>query len=130
VWAFVLLASLTGFVNVMPWRAIDKYKDYRDVRGDVRRLEAQHNFGRSLVFIRGEKPSFPWSSSSFASAFSLNPPTFDQDTPQPIYVRDLGPESREALRKHYADRPAWIIASPELTGDGFRLVEGPLPPLR
>lgn len=128
VWAFVALACMVALVNVMPWRAADKYRSYRGVRGDVRRLEQQYHFGRSLVFIRGEKPRLPWLSSTYASALALNPLTLDRNAPGPIYVRDLGPASRQRLQSYYADRPVWILAGPQLTGDRFQVLEGPLPP--
>jgi hypothetical protein len=129
VWAFVVLASVIGCLNVIPWRAIDKYKGYRGVSGEVRQLARENNFGRSLVFLRGEKPGKPWRSGLFASAFALNPIPLDKEAPGPIYVRDLGDESRERLRKYYPDRPVWIVADPEFTGDRrFRVLEGPLPP--
>jgi hypothetical protein len=128
VWAFLLIASLVGLINVMPWRALDKYRNYRGVRADVRKLAQEREFGRSLVFVRGEPVQEPWSSLEFASAFALNPPNFDPEAAGTIYVRDMGPESRERLRRYYADRPVWVVEVPEVTGSGFRVVEGPLPP--
>ncbi len=128
VWALVALASMLGCVNLLPWRALDKYKDYRGVSGEVRRLAAEYHFGRSLVFVRGEGPRPPWASSEYASAFSLNPLTLDRDTPGPIYARDLGAESRARLRSYYPDRPIWVLETPQATGSGFRVVEGPIPP--
>jgi hypothetical protein len=127
-WAVVALASLLGLVNLVPWRGVDKYMNYRYVGGHVGRLAREHQFGRSLVFVRGEGPLAPWSSSAFASAFALNPLTFDPDAPGPIYVRDLGVESRERLRRYYPDRPAWILGTPKHTSGEFQLLEGPIPP--
>lgn len=129
VWLFLILATFIGFVNVVPWRAIDKYSGYRSVTGEVRRLDQRYGFGRSLVFVRGEVPSLPWRSSVYTAAFALNPLTYERDEAGPIYVRDLGEESRERLRRYYSDRPAWILADPSMTGRGFQVLEGPLPPL-
>jgi hypothetical protein len=130
IWAFVALASLMGTVNLLPWRTLDKYKNYRYVRGDVRRLAREHQFGHSLVLVRGETVLLPWQSSAFASAFSLNPPTLDREEPGPIYARDLGPVSNERLRRYYSDRPVWVLEQSSPTHADFRVVEGPLPPLR
>jgi hypothetical protein len=121
VWAFVVLASLLGLVNVIPWRSLDKYHHYRGMRPDIRRLERDYHFGQSLVLVRG--PSWP----DYASAFSFNPPTFDRNAPGPIYARELGPESNDRLRNYYASRPLWIVDGPAQTGKGFAVVEGPLP---
>jgi len=129
IWAFIALASLLGFVNLAPWRSLDKYRNYRGVSGDIRKLAWEYHFGRSIVFVRAEGALLPWASSEYASAFSLNPPTLAVDAAGTIYARDLGPESRRRVRQFYADRPAWTIGCPAATGDGFRVIEGPLPPL-
>ena len=130
VWAFVALASLIGAVNVIPWRALDKYKNYRYVRGEVRALARERNFGKSLVFVNtGEKHRLPWQSSPFASAFALNPLTLDPSEPGTIYVRDLGPESVARIRAAYPDRPAWFLQGPGGLSGHFSVTEGPLPPL-
>ncbi len=127
VWAFITLASVLGCMNLLPWRALDKYTNYRDVRSDVRRLSAELQFGRSLVLIRGTRVVKPYESSAAYSALALNPPRYDRDAPGTIYALDLGTESVERLREYYADRPVWVLASPRITGEGFQLLEGPLP---
>ena len=122
VWAFFALASLLALLNILPWRSLDKYHNYRTIRPDLRRLEREYKFGRSLVFIRGQlRPDY-------ASAMPLNPPTLDRATPGPIYAFDRGPESRARLREYFADRPVWIVAGPSETKDSFLVLEGPLPP--
>lgn len=120
VWAFVLLASLIGTVNLVTWRSLDKYYHYRAMRADIRGLEPQ--FGRSLVFVRGRL--FP----DYAAAFPFNPPSLGRDAQGPIFAHDLGPESRARLEAFYSDRPVWVVAGPTETSDGFRIIEGPLPP--
>ncbi len=131
VWALVAMATLMGALNLLPWRALDKYRNYRYVRGEVRALARQQNFGRSLVFIRSEERDLlPWQSSSYASAFSLNPPTLDPSGAAPIYVRELGPESAARIRAAYPDRPVWIVQAPEGVRGRFHVVEGPLPALQ
>ncbi len=127
VWAFLALASVLGCMNLLPWRALDKYTNYRGVRTDVRRLSAERQFGRSLVLIRGERALKPYESSAAYSALALNPPRYDRDAPGTIYALDLGAKSVERLRAYYADRPVWVLASPSITGAGFQVLEGPLP---
>jgi hypothetical protein len=120
--AFVLLASFSGLLNVIPWRSLDKYPNYRGVRAEVRRLQTEYRFGRSLVFVRAE------SGGEYASAFALNPPTLSADSAGPIYALDRGPESRARLIAFFADRPVWVMEGPSLTRGGFRVVAGPLSP--
>jgi len=122
VWAFVVLASLIGFVNLVPWRSLDKYHDYRGVRSDIRRLEREYHFGRSLVFVRG--PAWP----DYAAAIPFNPPALDTNAPGPIFARDLSLDSRRSLIDHYADRPVWFVAGPTETGAGFSVIAGPIAP--
>jgi hypothetical protein len=110
-----------ALVNVLPWRTLDKYHNYRGIRPDVRRLARQHSFGRSLVLVRGE--SWP----DYSSAAALNPPTYERDATGAIYARDLGPESNARLRIFYSDRPAWVIGAAK-TGDELKVIAGPLPP--
>jgi len=122
VWAFIVLASVLGMVNVVPWRATDKYHHYRGIRPDVRALMREKNFGRSLVLVRGKR----WP--DYASASVFNPAQLDREYPGPIFVRDANPEATQRVREHFPDRPIWILAGPTETGDGFRVIEGPTPP--
>jgi hypothetical protein len=126
VWAFVLLATVIGFVNLAPWRALDKYPNYRGIRPEIRALARAHQFGRSLVFVRGQE------NPDYLSAFALNPPRVDRPAADgfdvPIFARDLGAASRERLRAYYSDRTVWIVAGHTETGTSARLVAGPIPP--
>jgi hypothetical protein len=126
VWAFVLLATLIGAVNVVPWRALDKYPNYRGITSQIRALAAENNFGRALVFIRG--PEWP----DYHSAFALNPPWIAPPAADawdaPIFARDLGREANETLRSKYANRAVWFVAGGKHTGDVARLIAGPIPP--
>ncbi len=122
VWAFVLLASVLGTVNMIPWRSLDKYYRYRGVRSDIRTLAIEHNFGRSLVFVRGR--AWP----DYAPAMALNAVPFDRDTPGTVYALESAPESNERVRNYYADRPVWIVAGTRLTGRPAAVIAGPIPP--
>lgn len=120
-WMLVALASAVAFINVVPWRALDKYHHYRGMRADIRKLSRDHDFGHSLVLIRSASANpFP----EYSSAAIFNPPSLDR--PGTIYARDLGPQRSAALREHFADRAIWIVAAPSLTGEGMRVMAGPL----
>jgi hypothetical protein len=116
-WAFLALAVVLGFVNLLGWRCLDKYRNYRGVRSDVRAMVAE--FGSSLVFVEG--PAFP----DYAAAVPFNPPTLDPEAPGPIFARDLGAESRARIAAHFPGRPIIFLAGPSITGSGFRTLDSP-----
>ena len=101
-----------------PWRALDKYHDYLQMRPDVRELAAARGFGRSLVLVRGRE--YP----DYASAAIYNP--IDLAAPAPVYVHDRNPAVRAAVVRAFADRPVWIIDGPTMTGGAYRVAEGPV----
>jgi hypothetical protein len=45
----------------------------------------------------------------------------------PVYAWDRNPEIRARTLNEYADRSVWIVEGPSITGDGFKVVAGPLP---
>ncbi len=116
--AVVIALCLLTLINFIPWRAVDKYHNFRGMRSDVRYLAAKHNFGRSLVLVQGNQHP------EYDSAFVYNP--LDLRADAPVYAWDRDAETREKLLRAYADRPVWIIKSPSLTGRGFEVSEGPL----
>jgi hypothetical protein len=103
-----------------PWRAADKYFHYRTMRPDVRQLARSHEFGRSLVLIRGRRMP------DYMSAAPYNPVELGGDSP--VYAWDAAADVRRRLLEAYRDRPVWIIDGPSRTGQGFRVVAGPLTP--
>jgi len=116
--AFVVAASLSALVNVIPVRSLGKYHDYRGVRADIARLSDERGFGRSLVFVReAHKSDYP-------SAFLFNPATLAGDGT--IYARDAGARQRAAVEAAFPDRPVWVVGSHE-PGAPFTVLEGPLP---
>jgi 4-amino-4-deoxy-L-arabinose transferase-like glycosyltransferase len=123
VWALAALATLSGVLNVVPWRSLDKYKNYRGTRADIGRLAAQHHFGRALVFVRSRQ----WP--DYACAVPYLPPRFDREAPGPLYVQDLGPALNEKVVRYYSDRPVWVLDGPTKSRGGpVRVAAGPLPP--
>ncbi len=116
--AAIIALCLLTLINFIPWRAVDKYHNFRGMRPDVRYLAAKHNFGRSLVLVQGNQHP------EYDSAFVYNP--IDLRADAPVYAWDRDAATREKLLAAYADRPVWIIKSPSLTGRGFEVFEGPL----
>ena len=122
VWLFLALASLLALFNVVPWRSLDKYHYYRGMRPDFRELARQHDFGRSLVFVRGRlRPDF-------MMAYPFNPPVYDREVPGTIYAHERDAESVARLRGYYSDRPVWVVAGPTITGAVPEVVAGPVAP--
>ena len=114
--AAVLVAGvMTVFV---PWRAVDKYHNYRAMRPDVRVLAEEQQFGDALILVRGNQDP------DYQGALVLNP--LDLTGPGPIYAWDRSLEVRAELLAAYPDRPVWVIDGPTLTGAGWTVLTGPI----
>lgn len=119
VWLAVACLSAIALLTFFPWRAVDKYYHYLNMRPDVRRLSAQLAFGRSLVLIQGnEQPDY-------VSAAVYNPLDFQADAPLFAWDRTLA--LRTELLRIFSDRDVWILRGPSQTGDGYRVLLGPVP---
>ncbi len=117
--AIAALCAL-ALVNYFPWRAFDKYYHYLRMSPDVLALARTHDFGRSLVLVRGD--GFP----DYASAAVYNP--IGLQGAAPVYAWDRNPAVRAEVLRAYADRPVWIVEGPSITHAGYRIVAGPLNP--
>lgn len=117
IFAFLAAACLISLINFVPWRILDKYHNFWGIRAEMARFAGQQNFGHALVFVRAADEV------DYVSALVLNPPTLDSRGT--LYVRDLGPESRAAIAKHFPDRPVWIVAAPVPLGP-YQVVSAPL----
>ena len=104
----------------MPWRAVDKYYHYREHapgHPHARQLRA-HSETRSLVLVRGRRHP------DYASATAYNPLDLTADVP--LFAWDASPEARAQALDSYADREVYFVDGPTRTGNGFRVVAGPL----
>lgn len=121
-WPSVRVAAIGLCVGTMivffPWRAIDKYHQYRGMRPDIRELAAEHRFGRDLVLIRGRRHP------DYASAFIYNP--VDLHASVPIYAWNVDPKTRDEVVQSFRDRRVWLVEGPSRTGSRFEVVAGPL----
>lgn len=114
----VALLCVTTLTVYIPWRASDKYFAYLGMHPRIQQLSQEHNFGRSLVLIRGsEHPDYQ-------SAWIYNPLNFEGDAP--IYAYDKTPEVRAELLKTYSDRKVWIVDGPSIANGEYRINQGPL----
>ena len=114
------VATAVAVVTFVPWRATDKYFHYRAMRPDMRQFARDHQFGRALVVINGnEHPDY-------TSASTYNP--LDWTAPVPIYAYNRDAATLGELRQAFPDRPMWILDGPTKTGNGYRVVAGPIAP--
>jgi len=113
-----LALAFIALITFFPWRAVDKYYHYRNMRPDVRRIAREHHLGRSLILVRGKRHP------DYASAASYNP--LDLHAPVPIYVWDCDPQITRQALEAFRDRDVWIVDGPTRTGRGFRIVAGPI----
>lgn len=112
----VIVLSFASLSVFGPWRASDKYREYRGMEPGVRELAQEQGWGPDdVVLVRGDRHP------DYASAAILNP--VDLRGPGPLYAWDRGPDVRRALRLAYPDRRFSVIDGPSITGGGFRLVE-------
>ena len=104
----------------VPWRAVDKYHHYLNMRPGIREMAAKGMFGKSLVLIRGRRHP------DYASAAIYN--SLDMRSDDTVYAWDKSPEARQQARQAFPDRQVWIVDGPSITRSGYRVVAGPLEP--
>lgn len=75
-----LMAGLT-ILSFLPWRASEKYWEFRGFHNGYRQMAVAGGVDDALVFVKSGDAG------EFGSAFMLNSPALDG----PIFVRDLGP---------------------------------------
>jgi hypothetical protein len=109
---------IAGVITFFPWRAMDKYYHYRGMRPDVRTLSTATPFGRSIIFVRGNRAP------DYASAAIYNP--IDLTADAPIFVWDRDPGVRKQVLSVYSGRPVWFLDGPTVTGRGFEIAGGPM----
>jgi hypothetical protein len=119
VWIAVAALTVMSVVLYVPWRAADKYHDFRGMTPEVRTLAARNGFGDDLVLVRGRR--FP----DYASAFVENP--IDLRGRGTIYAWDRDASVGREVLQAYSDRRVWVIEGPSVTGHGYRIVRGPVP---
>jgi hypothetical protein len=117
---FVAAASLSAVITVLPWRSVTKHYHYRDVSGEIRRLAKQHEFERALVFVHTRDRAV------YQSAFNLNPRTLADSAT--VYAFDAGRTHRQAVVRHFENRPVWVIGPLSHTDTRLGVLAGPFPP--
>lgn len=115
----LLALCFAATVVFVPWRATDKYFHYRGMRPDVRALIDRNDMDGDLVLVRGSRMP------DFMSAIPYGA-LLDGDA-GPIIAWDRDDALRQRILAAYPDRDVWILEGPSLTGEGYRIVSGPVP---
>ena len=120
--ATVAMLALTAaaLLTFVPWRAAEKYHDYRGMTPAAREFARSHDFGRAIVLVRGRRQP------DYHLASLENP--LDLRSDATIWAWDRTAQVRSAVVAQYPDRPVYVVDGPTITGGGFRMVAGPLPP--
>ncbi|MGD2112843.1 MAG: hypothetical protein PVI50_05615 [Gammaproteobacteria bacterium] len=114
----MLALSIAGTVAFMPWRAVDKYFHYNNMRPDIRQLAQANDFSNGLVLVSGNRFD------DYMSAAVYNAPEVEKGSV--IYAWDRDSATRTALLEAFGNRRIWLVDGPTVTGAGFRVAAGPL----
>lgn len=113
-----LILSLATLVLFVPWRAMDKYHHYRGMRPEARALATDPAMERGVILVQGNRHP------DYASAMVYNPLTMEGNAP--LFAWDRGAAVRRDLVSAFPDRQFWLVEGPTRSGDGYRVVAGPL----
>jgi uncharacterized membrane protein YhaH (DUF805 family) len=116
----VLSMSLAATINFLPWRSIDKYFHYNNMRPDIRKLALEYDFSNGLVLINGGRFDDYMSAAVYNAANIVSGTT--------IYAWDRDSETRTRLLHAFNDRRIWLVDGPTVTATGFKVVAGPVSP--
>jgi hypothetical protein len=98
------IAVVISMVTFMPWRAVTKYRNYRDVTPVLNQLAEQKRLQHALVFVRSPQRR------DYQSAFIFNP--VDLHGPANVFARYLDAASRARVAAALPDRTVWVFDRP------------------
>lgn len=110
--------SLSAMTSFLPWRAIDKYHNFRGNRPDIRTLIAEHDLANSIILVNARTDPDFYSALVYSS--------LDPFGSEPLVLLNRSPEVRQRVLSVYRDRAVWIVDSPSITGGRYRVVQGPV----
>ena len=119
--AAMLALSAAALLTWMPWRSVEKYYRFRHMAPAMREFLAINPMTSGLVFIRGRRhPDYHQA--------ALENPLDLTDSSRTIFAWDRTSDVRRATVTAFPQRAIYIVDGPTITGKGFHLVAGPLPP--
>lgn len=121
--ATVAMLALTSsaLLTWMPWRSVEKYYRFRNMSPDMREFVAEHPLDSALVLVRGRRHP------DYHEAALENPLDLTHSS-RTIFAWDRTHAVRQSAVAAYPTRQVYIVDGPTITGGGFRIVAGPLPP--
>lgn len=116
----VVLATLStvALISFLTWRCTTRYFEFREFHTDYRDMLASRDLDAALIFVRDA------TAAEIGSASFYNPLPLDR--PEPIFVRDLGPESNRAVAEAFPGRPIYFAVGRQGPGDKAKIVAGPI----
>ena len=116
----IALLCLGAMVTFLPWRATDKYFRYRGMRADLRVIAHDPRYRDGLILVQGKQHP-DWASAAPNNGAVLT-------SRAPVFAWDRDSLTRARLLTSFPDRSIWIVAGPSLTQEGYRVIQGPVPP--
>jgi len=116
----VLALSASASVTWLPWRSVEKYHRFRHMSADFQSFAKGRSWSNALILVRGRRHP------DYHMAALENP--IDLRSNAPLQAWDRSTEVRRDVVAAYPDRSVYIVDGPTITGGGYRLVAGPLPP--
>lgn len=106
------LAMVLAAACFVPWRAVDKYHGYLNMRPGLRETRFDDQ-GPALVLVRG--PRFPdYASASYYNSLDFQGPV--------VFAWDRDPAMRAAVLAAYPGRRVYTVEGPTATQGGYRIL--------
>jgi hypothetical protein len=119
--AMLLALSASAMLTWMPWRSVEKYHGFRYMTPAMRDFVSTTPLDNALVLVRGRRhPDYHLA--------ALENPLDLADTSRTIFAWDRTSDIRKATIAAFPGRVVYVVDGPTITGGGFRVVAGPLPP--
>ena len=111
---------LGSLMLYLPWRATDKYRNYRSVRPDFVRLKDDPTYRDGLILVSGRRHP-EWASAAIANELVIGA------SAAPVFAWDRDAGTRQAVLNAFPNRPVWLMKGPSETG-GAQVLRGPIAP--
>ncbi len=115
------LLSVSALALYVPWRAADKYRNYRGVRPDLVRMRNDSTYRDGLILVSGARHP-DWAAAAIANEAVLG------RSGSPVFAWDRDDATRQAVLDAFPSRTLWLVRGPSQTGRGFEIIRGPIQP--
>jgi hypothetical protein len=111
---------LAAVLVYVPWRAADKYPNYRSIRTDFVKLKDDPVYRDGLILVSGRRHP-EWAAAAFANELHIGASS------APVFAWDRDPATRQAVLDAFPTRPVWLAKGPSETGPS-QIIRGPIAP--